>query len=94
MSFPIRRRNPYASFVPTTATTPAMTTANTPGINTLDRIPCHSTPPVPTAATIAPTMPPINAWLDDEGSPKYHVVRLNPIAPSNPAKMIVSVIEP
>ena len=61
MSVPIRRRNRYASRVPMTATMPATITANTPGINTLERIPSHSTPPMPTAATIAPTMPPIRA---------------------------------
>ena len=36
-------------------------------------------------AMAAPTRPPINACEDDEGSPKYHVVRFQTIAPESAA---------
>ena len=42
------------------------------------------------AASAAPTSPPISAWVDDDGSPKYQVIRFQMIAPSSPAKMTIS----
>src|SRR6187200_2363628 len=41
-------------------------------------------------AIAAPTIPPINACEEDEGRPKYHVVRFQVIAPTNPARTITS----
>ena len=39
-------------------------------------------------ASAAPTRPPIRAWEDDEGRPKYQVIRFQMIAPSRPAMTI------
>ena len=44
---------------------------------------------VPSAASVEPTMPPISACEDDDGSPKYQVSRFQKIAPIRPAKTIV-----
>ena len=44
------------------------------------------TPP----AMAAPTRPPISACEEDDGSPKYHVIRFQVIAPSSPAITITS----
>ncbi len=45
-------------------------------------------------ATAAPTRPPIRAWEDDEGSPKYQVTRFQLIAPSRPAITITRPCDP
>ena len=39
-------------------------------------------------ASAAPTRPPISACEEDEGSPKYQVIRFQVIAPSRPASTI------
>ena len=54
--------------------------------------PSASTASVPTAATDEPTTPPISAWEELEGRPKYQVIRFQLIAPIRPAKTIVGVI--
>ena len=54
--------------------------------------PSASTAEVPTAATAGPTTPPISAWEELEGRPKYQVIRFQLIAPIRPAKTIVGVI--
>ena len=41
-----------------------------------------------------PTRPPIRAWDELDGSPKYQVIRFQPIAPISPAKTTVGVIAP
>src|SRR5438552_3155339 len=43
--------------------------------------PDHTTFSIPNADIPAPTTPPIRAWLDDEGMPKYQVTRFQIIAP-------------
>ena len=58
------------------------------GITTLSTMVAQCTA-VP-AARAAPTSPPISAWVDDDGSPKYQVVRFQTIAPSSPARMTTS----
>ena len=40
----------------------------------------------PTRATAAPAYPPINAWEDEDGIPKYQVIRFQVIAPTRPPK--------
>ena len=45
------------------------------------------------AASAEPQRPPINAWLELEGSPSHHVSRFQMIAPSNAQMMIPDVIE-
>src|SRR5512139_2307776 len=44
----------------------------------------HFTEP-PVANRVAPTRPPNSAWDDEEGSPKYQVIRFQQIAPITPA---------
>ena len=39
-----------------------------------------------------PIMPPISAWLELEGRPRYHVIRFHVIAPTRPARTTFSVI--
>ena len=56
------------------------------GMTTLSITVCHST--IVPDATAAPTRPPMRAWEDDEGSPKYHVIRFQAMAPSRPASTI------
>ena len=50
---------------------------------TLSRIVLQCTPAP--AASAAPTSPPIRACEEDDGSPKYHVIRFQVIAPTRPA---------
>src|SRR5437773_2109161 len=40
------------------------------------------------AASAVPHRPPIKAWLDDEGRPRYQVIKFQMIAPSNAQMMI------
>ena len=47
---------------------------------------------VPPASNADPIRPPINAWLLDDGRPKYHVIRSQIIAPIKPAN-ITSTVE-
>jgi hypothetical protein len=51
------------------------------GITTLSRMPLHST--VLVDAMPAPTSPPIRACEDDDGRPKYQVIRFQVIAPTS-----------
>src|SRR5256885_11480205 len=43
---------------------------------------------VPDAIRADPTKPPIKAWLLEEGSPKYQVIKSHIIAPINPERMM------
>src|SRR2546425_5418367 len=45
----------------------------------------HLTPPSPAAAIPAPQRPPIKAWVELLGNPRYHVIRFHAIAPSSAA---------
>ena len=47
---------------------------------TSDSSPSPFTAAVPDAASAAPTMPPISAWLELEGSPRSQVTRFHAIA--------------
>src|SRR5687768_17020773 len=62
------------------------------GISTFSRSPSHWTTSNPAAATAEPRTPPISAWLELEGSPRYHVTRFQVIAPTSPAMTTSSVI--
>ncbi len=53
------------------------------GMTTFSSTPCQST--TEPAASAAPTMPPISACDDDDGSPKYQVMRFQAIAPNRAA---------
>ena len=61
-------------------------------MTTLSRIPDHFTDSA--AARAAPTSPPISACDDDDGSPKYQVIRFQAIAPISAAKTTCSPPEP
>src|SRR4051794_26164592 len=80
--------------MPTPATTKARTGATSAGTSTLPSRPSHSTSPGPCAASVAPTMPPISACDELDGSPAYQVTRFQTIAPTSPAKITVSVTPP
>src|SRR5438067_38939 len=43
--------------------------------------------PQPAFATAAPPMPPMRAWEDEVGSPRYQVIRSQAMAPTRPAKI-------
>src|SRR5438034_4985988 len=44
--------------------------------------------PGPAAREVAPTRPPINAWLLEVGRPQSHVIKSHPIAPATPPMMM------
>src|SRR5947209_673922 len=73
------------------ATMNARTGASSAGITTFATSAWPLTPAPPTAASNAPTTPPINACDELDGRPKYQVIRFQAIAPTNPANAIVSV---
>src|SRR5512143_503245 len=77
-----------------TPTTKASTKATTAGISTLPTSPLAKTASGPATAKAEPTTPPIRAWEELEGSPKYQVARFQAIAPTRPAKTTVGVIAP
>src|SRR6058998_1941673 len=60
-----------------------MSGESTIGMTTLSTIPDHFTDSA--AARAAPTSPPISACEDDDGSPKYQVIRFQAIAPMRAA---------
>ncbi len=70
----------------------ATTGATTAGISTLPSTPSPKTASAPAAANAEPTTPPIRAWEELEGRPKYQVARFQAIAPTSPAKTTVGVI--
>src|SRR3954453_11164608 len=78
--------------IPRPATTNARIGATSAGTTTLSTIPSPKTALGPAAANVDPTMPPISACEDDDGSPKYQVARFQAIAPTSPAKTIGSVM--
>src|SRR3954464_15682544 len=63
-------------------------------MSTLDTSPSNFTAPVPAAASVAPTTPPISACEDDDGSPNHHVARFHEMAPIRPPCTTVGVIAP
>ena len=70
----------------------ASTGATSAGMKTLSTSPSPSTASGPSAMNAAPATPPMSACDELEGSPKYHVIRFQVIAPIRPAKTIVSLI--
>jgi hypothetical protein len=72
----------------------ARTGATSAGIITFPRIPSSKKIALgPSATSTAPTIPPISAWEELEGSPKYHVIRFQAIAPTSPANTASRLIE-
>src|SRR3954469_10282477 len=78
--------------IATTPTTKATTGAIRAGIRTLPSTPSPRTASAPAAAKAEPTTPPISAWEELDGKPRYHVTRFQKIAPTSPAKTTVGVI--
>ena len=62
------------------------------GISTFSFRPPHLTTSKPEAAMPEPSTPPIRAWLELDGRPRYQVTRFQVIAPTNPAMTTSSVI--
>ena len=59
--------------------------ATTAGMITWETMPFQSTPCAPTAAIVAPTMPPISACEELEGIPRSQVSRFQTMPPTRPA---------
>src|SRR5947209_17696532 len=85
----LRRRNVHSSASISRKPSANPTSGDTTiGTTTLWSTPFHFTPPL--EAMAAPISPPINACDDEDGSPKYHVIRFQAIAPTTAAKTTVS----
>ena len=56
------------------------------GSSTLSTSPCHWTTSRPAAAIAEPTTPPMSAWLELDGRPRYQVIRFHVIAPTRPGE--------
>ena len=56
-----------------------------PGAMTEARMPWNMTSWLPSATIVAPMMPPMRAWLEEEGRVKYQVMRFHRIAPMSAA---------
>src|SRR4051794_6543846 len=85
----LRRRNTHMIVsINANAITKPTTGDTTIGTRTLSLMAAQSTK-LPDARA-APTRPPIKAWEDDDGRPKYHVVRFQLIAPTSPASTTTS----
>lgn len=69
----------------------ASSAATTAGTITLDTTPLQITPRRPTAAIVAPTMPPISACEELDGMPSNQVNRFQTIPPTRPANTNSSV---
>src|SRR3954470_21545666 len=75
------RRNSHSNPSISSSAPPNPTSGDTIiGMTTLSRIVCHWT--VTLDASAAPTRPPISACEDDDGRPKYHVIRFQTMAPA------------
>src|SRR2546421_7551088 len=59
----------------------------------LSRMPFQYTV-LPGTSSVAPTSPPNRACDEDDGMPKYHVIRFHTIAPTRPAKTRPSPLTP
>jgi hypothetical protein len=78
--------------VPIAAIPKAMKGDRTPGIMTLETSPCHFTACDLAAAMVEPIIPPIRAWEELDGIPKYHVSTFQVIPPQRPAKTTVRLM--
>src|SRR6476619_5312859 len=80
--------------VPSPATSPAITGANSAGRTMAVITPSHLTAPTPRAAIAAPISPPKRAWEDDDGNPNNQVSRFHKIPPTRPARMMINIGSP
>ena len=74
------------------ASTSAANGAMSDGFRTFSQRPAHSITPQPCATIADPMTPPMRAWLELDGSPRNHVIRFQVIAPTRPARMMLSVM--
>jgi hypothetical protein len=88
---PERRMRRQASRTPSAATRPATIGDVTAGIRTFETIPSVRIAPLPAATNVEPTMPPMRACDEDDGSPNHHVARFYAIAPMSPPKIPAGV---
>ena len=79
------------AIISATASTIPANGATSDGISTFSFSPPHLITSRPDAATAEPMMPPISAWLELEGRPRYQVTRFQVIAPTSPARMTSGV---
>src|SRR5829696_151856 len=77
--------------IPIPATANASSGAISAGTSTFEASPSPMIASGPLATNIAPTTPPTSACELLDGSPKYHVMMFQTIAPTSPAKTIVVV---
>src|SRR4051812_45969033 len=61
------------------------------GMSTLSMMPCGLSADGPEAISVAPSKPPMSAWLLDDGIPWRHVIRFHVIAPISAAATTVVV---
>ena len=81
-----RRKTHMIASISANATANANNGESTSGINTFSvTVPQLTIDP---EARAEPTSPPIRAWEEDEGRPKYQVTRFQAMAPSRPASTI------
>ena len=76
------------------ATRPATSGAQMAGMTTVETTPFQMTPLVPTAASMAPTMPPMSACDELEGMPSSQVSRFQTMPPTSPANTSSRVTRP
>src|SRR5918992_351029 len=85
----------YSARIETPPTTNASVGARSAGIITFPTTPSpKKTASGPSATSMAPTTPPIRAWDELDGSPKYQVTRFHAIAPTRPPNTTSREIEP
>src|SRR3954454_12231282 len=85
----LRRRKIHSSAnITMKASTNPTSGDSTIGMTTFLTMTCHFT--VALDARAAPTRPPISACDDEDGKPKYHVMRFHTIAPTTAAKTTTS----
>ena len=69
-----------------------MTGEVTSGMSTLSTMPWTLSAPSPAATIVAPSSPPMSAWLDELGRPSHQVMRFHAIAPMSAAATIAWVV--
>jgi hypothetical protein len=87
-----RRISQSTSTIKVAAKAKPRTGASSDGISTLSFRPVQLITSQPEAATAEPATPPISAWLELEGRPRYQVIRFQVIAPTSPASTTSSVM--
>ena len=87
-----RRKIQYRATMKAKAMTKPSSGEVTIGISTLLTMPLMFSAPVPAATIVAPSRPPISAWLLELGRPCCQVMRFQAIAPMSAAAMTTWVV--